>query len=71
MITTIKYDFFYLSSYYGFLKNYLTLLIIGSHIVFISIIGLLRDNPSGGFRFNLNCRQVIIQEYLTLVPTYG
>ena len=31
---------------------------------------LLR-RPSGGYRFNPDCRRATIQEYLTLVPSYG
>ena len=30
-----------------------------------------KRKSSGGCRFNPNCRQVTIQEYLTLVPSYG
>ena len=42
----------------------------------VTVIGvffpkLLRRQSSGGFRFNHDCRQVTIQEYLTLVPGYG
>ena len=32
---------------------------------------LLRRQSSEGFRFNPDCRQVTIQEYLTLVPGHG
>ena len=32
---------------------------------------LLRRQSSGGCRFNPDCRWVTIQEYLTLVPSYG
>ena len=41
MITTTMYDF-YLSSYYNFF--YLTFWITGSHILFISILGLLNGS---------------------------